>query len=126
MFVRLKPPQIISQFKWKKIHISHKITFTRHCSDIKTNEELLFTNIASKAISSPLKIKSALKAGYYDYTDGYTCIQTVCAACTPADVGQGNANISSHSKKCIYINKTTGYSTFLFRFSVEYMQSTHK
>lgn len=124
MFVRLKSPQIISQFRWTKIYSSHKITFTRHCSDIKTNEELLFTDVASNAISSPLRIKSALKAGFYDYTDGYTCIQTVCAVCTPADVGQGNANISSHSKKCIYINKTTGSSTFVFFFSGIYVVKT--
>lgn len=103
MFVRLKPPQIILQFRWQHFRISHKITSARHCSDIKTNEELLFTNIASKAISAPLRIKSALKSGYYDYTDGYTCIQTVCAACVPADI-----------KKCIYINKTTGYLIFYF------------
>lgn len=115
MFVRLKPPQIISQFRWQHFRIPHKCTLTRHCSDIKTNEELLFTNIASKAISSPLRIKSALKAGYYDYFDGYACIQTVCAACVPIEVERGNANRSSDNKKCIYINKTTGYFNFFQR-----------
>lgn len=101
MFVRLKPPLIVSRFGWTNFRVLHEITFTRHCSDIKTNEELLFTNTALKAISSPLRIKSALKAGHYDYTDGYTCIQTVCAACLPTE--------PSDRTKCIYINKTTGY-----------------
>lgn len=115
MFVRLKPPQIIAHFRCKNFRISHEIIFTRYCSDIKTNEELLFTNIAPKAISSPLRIKSALKAGCYDYTDGYTCIQTVCAACVPGEGERGIANLSSDSKKCIYINKTTGYFIFFQR-----------
>lgn len=116
MFVRLKPQQICSKFRWQNVRISHKIILARHCSDIKTNEELLFTNIASKAISSPLRIKSALKAGYYDYTDGYACIQTVCAACVPAEVERENANLSMDSKKCIYINKTTGYFIIIIFF----------
>lgn len=103
MFTRLKSRQILAQ--WKSLCVSKQIA--RHCSDIKTNEDLLFSSHAPNTIPSPMRIKSTLKNGFYDFVDGFTSVQTSCPVCLPLDDNQPHG-MTTENKKCIFINKTTG------------------
>lgn len=121
MFIRLRLLRNCSgsSIKWSKeilrlnqfgteFRVSH-----RCCSDIKRNEELLFSSKgAGVVIPSPLRIKQTIKTGFHDLVDGFTCIQTSCPTC-PSDGNQNtNAKSAEQSKadKCLFINKTTGNS----------------
>lgn len=82
----------------------------RNCSDIKRNEELLFSS-QSTGIPSAVKIKQTIKSGFYDFIDGPTCIQTSCPTCLPTADQSTSENVVDHTKsdeKCLFINKTTG------------------
>lgn len=87
----------------------------RYCSDIKRNEELLFSNHGvGVVIPSPLKIKQTIKTGFHEFIDGPTSIQTSCPICpstieTNPTVSAGKTNETSKTQeKCLFINKTTG------------------
>lgn len=93
-----------------------QLTFIRrYCSDIKRNEELLFSNHGvGVVIPSPLKIKQTIKTGFYDFVDGPICIQTSCPTCpstnesnAPAPSGKFAENLK-RDEKHLFINKTTG------------------
>lgn len=82
----------------------------RNCSDIKRNEELLFSS-QSAGIPSALKIKQTIKSGFYDFVDGPTCVQTSCPTCLPKsdqNVEEKVAEPTKSNEKCLFINKTTG------------------
>lgn len=90
-------------------------TFQRFCSDIKRNEDLLFSrNGAGIVIPSPLRIKQTIKTGFYDYIDGPTCVQTSCPTCPPSPpqeistITDGKTTDHNKKEKCLFINKTTG------------------
>lgn len=123
MFIRLNLLRHYSKASVKWPHNTMKIntlptrlTFLRqYCSDIKRNEELLFSNHGvGVVIPSPLKIKQAIKTGFYDFVDGSICIQTSCPTCPSAnesDAPVSGGKIVENSKKddkCLFINKTTG------------------
>lgn len=82
-------------------------------SDVKTNEDLLFSNQKTEAIPSGSKIKQVIKTGFYDFVDGFTCIQTKCPVC-PSDVSNRDKMNEKHfenqkvDKKHLFINKITG------------------
>lgn len=86
----------------------------RNCSDIKRNEELLFSShAAGVVIPSALKIKQTIKSGFYDLVDGFTSIQTSCPTCPSKTDDQTSDDKKIHDK-CLFINKTTGNSFNLF------------
>lgn len=102
---------------------SNVMLWHRHRSDIKRNEELLLSSHGGGTIiiPTPLKIKQAIKSGFHDFIDGYTCIQTSCPTCPTskeASNATGNAtataadpNVADQAQpgdKCLFINKTTG------------------
>lgn len=95
----------------------------RHYGDIKRNEELLFSNQSGggNVIPTPLKIKQTIKSGFYDFVDGFTCIQTSCPVCPSAAASNSNSNanvnpdkksttdqVTKKDDKCLFVNKTTG------------------
>lgn len=123
MFIRLNllRHQSKSSIKWSRIVSESNKSNTnltlvqRHCSDIKRNEELLFSSHGvGVVIPSPLKIKQTIKTGFHDFVDGVTCIQTACPICPStidSTVSAPSGKASDQSKKddkCLFINKTTG------------------
>ncbi|XP_031631440.1 twinkle protein, mitochondrial [Contarinia nasturtii] len=88
-----------------------RLKIVRNCSDIKCNEERFFgSQDGGIVIPSTLKVRQTIKSGFYDYVDGFTCIQTSCPTCQP-DNEQKTTNIPDKKvidNKCLYINKTTG------------------
>lgn len=124
MFIRLSLlrhyPE--SHIKWhkrvlnpSKLVITHRILQQRHCSDIKRNEDLLFShNGAGIVIPSTMRIKQTIKTGFYEFADGPTCVQTSCPTCLPSINQDTNTmpdgKMLGHTKKekCLFINKTTG------------------
>lgn len=124
MLIRLKLLRHCPEFygKWptellESNKISAKLKLRpRYCSDIKRNEELLFSSQGSGIIiPTPLKIKQTIKSGFYEFVDGFACIQTSCPTCPSAASGK-NTNASDAKsaystkidEKCLFINKTTG------------------
>lgn len=76
------------------------LELNRNYSDIKTNEELLFSKNSESTIPSVLKIKRAIKsAGTIETSDGFSCIQTKCPVCDREKKKTAND---------IFINKTSG------------------
>lgn len=75
-------------------------------SDIKTNEDLLFTSQSSNI--SPMKIKQSIRRGQNNFIDGPTSIQSICPIC-PADqlIKPENKKSQPNHNNCLYINKTT-------------------
>lgn len=123
MFVRLSllRHSTESHIKWDKTIlnpnklIAESRFLQRYCSDIKRNEDLLFSrNGAGIVIPSPLKIKQTIKTGFYEFVDGPTCVQTTCPTCptsTLQDTRQSpDPKIPDQNKheKCLFVNKTTG------------------
>lgn len=95
----------------------------RHYCDIKRNEELLLSSHGSSVIiPTPLKIKQTIKIGFYDFIDGFACIQTSCPACpiTAATAITAKSKIDDKAQttgdKCLFINKTTGKLVFVYFF----------
>lgn len=82
----------------------------RCCSDIKRNEELLFSSQSGGiVIPSPLRIKQTIKTGFHDLIDGFTCIQTSCPTCPSTTINPNEKTVEqTKSDKCLFINKTTG------------------
>lgn len=114
MFIRLNLLRHYqkSSVKWSKDLLElRKMQFgcARYCSDIKRNEELLFSG-QSPGIPSASKIKQTVKNGFYDFVDGFTCIQTSCPTCLPnaESVLETAADQMKNHEKCLFINKTTG------------------
>lgn len=81
----------------------------RQCSDIKRNEELLFSSHGTGVvIPSAMKIKQTIKSGFYDLVDGFTCVQTSCPTCPSTNVQSDGKDQSKNHDNCLFINKTTG------------------
>lgn len=108
-----------SNIKWFKVMLGFNEFRTefrvlnRCFSDVKRNEELLFSSQGSgMVIPSPLRMKQTIKTGFYDLIDGFTCIQTSCPTCPSAENQNKNDKKPGPSKvdKCLFINKTTGKS----------------
>lgn len=106
MFVRLRSPPFLRSICPPRRIKNNEILLARYCSDITTNENLLFSGVNTIVAPSPLKIKSALKSKNVEFVDGFTCIQTSCPVCPP-DKNQPHEN-KNIDKKCLFINKTTG------------------
>lgn len=94
-----------------------RLKLMRNCSDIKCNEELLFSSQSSGVvIPSALKMKQTIKSGFYDCVDGFTCIQTSCPTCPPDNEQMIKSDrkaidqTKQNDDKCLFINKTTGNS----------------
>lgn len=139
MFIRLNLLRVHHNFhghaqpftiKWPKKFInSNTILWSRHCCDIKRNEDLLLSSHGGSTITipTPLKIKQTIKSGFHDFIDGFTCIQTTCPTCPKSaktTTGEGAIAPADPSAvaqpqtgdKCLFINKTTGkFSQFIFK-----------
>lgn len=108
----------------KKLLATNIMLWRRHRCDIKRNEELLFSSHGGIIIPTPLKIKQTIKSGFHDFIDGFTCIQTTCPTC-PTSTKTATTTAATDPKavdqpqtgdKCLFINKTTGKSSFSFLF----------
>lgn len=99
----------------------------RSYSDIKTNEELLFSGPTVTITPSTAKIKQSLRRGLFDFTDGPTSIQAACPICPSVDSSppqQPHHKTQTQHKKCLFINKTTGMHMFAMVNCVnEYLES---
>lgn len=103
--------------KWpRELLVTEKMRWhcQRYCSDVKRNEELLFSS-QSSGIPSPLKVKQTIKSGLYDFVDGFACIQTTCPTCpSQQHLDKKSAEQTKSDDKCLFINKTTGKNKFFF------------
>lgn len=90
----------------------------RNCSDVKTNQELLFSN--QTIVPSVHKIKRTIKSRLdLDFIDGFACIQTSCPVCPLQDESlqqpqqqqtkeANKAGASKSNRLSLFINKTSG------------------